>query len=152
MHVFQNSEEYSLAYVTEKIHGISNPDDDVKYENMQDEMEDLETGAVYLRPPVPIQQAENNWPLLTVSKGFFEGAMLSRGKSQVAAALAPEDDVEVVEGGGWGEDDDLRMDDEDAPEGEEGAEDGEENAGWEVEDVDLPPELEAAASTEEGKY
>ena len=30
-------------------------------------------GAQLLKPPPPIMQTEANWPLLTVSKGFFEG-------------------------------------------------------------------------------
>jgi hypothetical protein len=30
-------------------------------------------GAQLLTPPPPIMQTETNWPLLTVSKGFFEG-------------------------------------------------------------------------------
>lgn len=122
---------------------------------MSEELSSLENGAIYLRPPVPIQQAENNWPLLTVSKGFFEGAMMSRGKSQVAAALAPEDDGGVV-ADGWGNDEELGIDEE----GEEGADaeieggtEREESAGWDVEDVDLPPELEATtASNEDGYY
>lgn len=31
--------------------------------------------AQLLQPPVPIMQQESNWPLLTMTKGFFEGAM-----------------------------------------------------------------------------
>ena len=118
---------------------------------MKEELSDLEEGAIYLCPPVPVQQAENNWPLLTVSKGFFEGAMMSRGKSQVSAALAPAEEGEnVVEG--WGNDDELGMDEEDA-EDAKSVNEGDESAGWEVEDVDLPPELEASnAATDEGYY
>lgn len=117
---------------------------------MSEELSSLENGAIYLRPPVPIQQAENNWPLLTVSKGFFEGAMMSRGKSQIAAALAPEDDTGVT-ADAWGNDEELGIDDEEGIDAEIAAE-GEESAGWDVEDVDLPPELEAAATTNEDGY
>lgn len=142
-----------MAYVTEKIHGIpsSQEEDEVQYESMREELSSIEKSALYLRPPLPIQQAENNWPLLTVSKGFFEGAMMSRGKSQVAAALAPEDDDNVT-ADGWGNDEELGIDEE----GEEGAEatapEGEESAGWDVEDVDLPPELETTTATSEVRY
>ncbi|XP_011135745.1 coatomer subunit alpha [Harpegnathos saltator] len=150
--ILRNSGQASLAYVTEKIHGISNEDDDAQYQSMSEELSSLENGAIYLRPPVPIQQAENNWPLLTVSKGFFEGAMMSRGKSQVAAALAPEDDGGATTDG-WGNDEELGIDEE----GEEGvdaeiAAEGEESAGWDVEDVDLPPELEATTTANEDGY
>lgn len=139
-----------MAYVTEKIHGISNEEDDAQYESMSEELSELANGAVYLRPPVPIQQAENNWPLLTVSKGFFEGAMMSRGKSQVAAALAVEDDGQATPEG-WGNDEELGIDDEEIGDAEIAPE-GEENPGWDVEDVELPPELEAATTNEEGYY
>lgn len=120
---------------------------------MGEELSSLEKGALYLRPPLPVQQAENNWPLLTVSKGFFEGAMMSRGKSQVAAALAPTEDENSATADGWGNDEELGIDEE----GEEGANaetaaEGEESAGWDVEDVDLPPELDATTTNEEGYY
>lgn len=119
---------------------------------MSEELSSLEKGAIYLRPPVPIQQAENNWPLLTVSKGFFEGAMMSRGKSQVAAALAPEDDGGAT-ADGWGNDEELGID-EDGDEGMDAeiAPEGEESAGWDVEDVYLPPELEVTTGTNEDGY
>lgn len=149
--MLQNSGQASLAYVTEKIHGISSPEDDVQYSSMSEELSALEQRAEYLRPPVPIQQAENNWPLLTVSKGFFEGAIMSRGKSQVAAALAPEDD-NAVPAEGWGNDEELGIDEEEGIENENVPE-GEESAGWDVEDVDLPPELETpVVATEDGYY
>ena len=35
--------------------------------------------AKLLQPLVPILQNEGNWPLLTVSKTFFEGAMAAKG-------------------------------------------------------------------------
>ena len=37
--------------------------------------------AKLLQPPVPILQNEGNWPLLTVAKTFFEGAMAAKGNS-----------------------------------------------------------------------
>lgn len=139
--------------MTEKIHGIASEEDDSQYESMEEELHDLERGAVYLQPPIPTQQAENNWPLLTVSKGFFEGAMMSRGKTQVAAALAPEDDPSGPVDG-WGNDDELGMEDEEGGDVENIGE-TDEGAGWDVgdEDLELPPELEAAApATEDGYY
>lgn len=140
-----------MAYVTEKIHGISNEEDDAQYESMSEELSELEKGAIYLRPPVPIQQAETNWPLLTVSKGFFEGAMMSRSKTQVAAALALEDDGTATPEG-WGNDEELGVEDEDVADAEVAPE-GEETPGWDVEDVDLPPELETVTiANEEGYY
>ncbi|XP_063980334.1 coatomer subunit alpha [Diachasmimorpha longicaudata] len=150
--ILKDCGQSSLAAVTKKLHGISTEEDELETELIE-EMSDLERGAVYLRPPVPVQQAENNWPLLTVSKGFFEGAMMSRGKSQVAAALAAidtEDDTVAVEG--WGNDEELGMDDDEAAVVGDAGGDGEENAGWEVEDVDLPPELETTVASAEDGY
>lgn len=42
--------------------------------------------AVLLQPPCPINKSEENWPLLSVSKGFFDGAMGSR-KTALAAEV-----------------------------------------------------------------
>ena len=47
-------------------------------------MPDLYPGARLLQPPPPVCLQESNWPLLTVSKGFFEGAMASRGRCHVS--------------------------------------------------------------------
>ncbi|XP_066591304.1 coatomer subunit alpha [Prorops nasuta] len=148
--ILRNTGQVSLAYVTEKIHGISNSEDDVQYNSLTEELNLLEKGAVYLRPPVPIQQVENNWPLLTVSKGFFEGAMMSRGKSQVAAALALEEDNNGVVDG-WDNDEELGMDEDESGDVEI-LPDAEDATGWDVEDVDLPPELDSNAPAPEANY
>jgi len=39
--------------------------------------------AKLLLPPMPVQQMQSNWPLLTVSKGFFESAMTAKGMYDV---------------------------------------------------------------------
>uniref|UniRef100_A0A8C3LMD3 COPI coat complex subunit alpha n=1 Tax=Chrysolophus pictus TaxID=9089 RepID=A0A8C3LMD3_CHRPC len=92
---------------------------------------------------------DTNWPLLTVSKGFFEGTIASKGKG---GALAADIDIDNVGTEGWGEDAELQLDEDgfvDAGEGfgEEGLGKGqEEGGGWEVEeDLDLPPELDVPA-------
>lgn len=154
--ILKDAGQTSLSAVTKKIHGIATDDDEEQINIVDDEFAELERGAIYLRPPAPVQHAENNWPLLTVSKGFFEGAMMSRGKSQVAAALAAVENEDetgaAVEG--WGNDDELGMDDEEGVEGGDIPADGEDGgAGWDVEDVDLPPELETSvAAAEDGYY
>ena len=38
----------------------------------------VKSDAKLLLPPVPVQQMQANWPLLTVSKGFFESAMSAK--------------------------------------------------------------------------
>lgn len=42
--------------------------------------------AKLLQPPLPILQNEGNWPLLTVAKTFFEGAMAAKGEMQEGIA------------------------------------------------------------------
>lgn len=50
---------------------------------------------------------DTNWPLLTVSKGFFEGSIASKGKG---GALAADIDIDTVGTEGWGEDAELQLD------------------------------------------
>jgi coatomer subunit alpha len=78
------------------------------------QLPEADHSAVLLRPPIPASQAETNWPLLTVSKSFFEGAMASRNKRNINAALAVEEPTEGivdVDAGGWGDDAELKLDD-----------------------------------------
>lgn len=105
--------------------------------------------ATFLQPPPPIAQAESNWPLLTVSKGFFDGAMAARTIAAGSVAAVEDDDTGAADG--WGDDADLGLDDEDRPAGagrKGGDESGEEEeGGWEVgdDDLELPADLGAAA-------
>ena len=52
-------------------------------------------------------QIEENWPLLTVSKGFFEGAMMGKRSDLAAAVALLEDNVEAE---GWGDEAELEID------------------------------------------
>jgi coatomer protein complex subunit alpha (xenin) len=56
--------------------------------------------ASLLFPPTPIFR-ENNWPLLRVSKGYFDGPVVQ--KAEAGAGGADELDGDI--GGGWGGDD-----------------------------------------------
>lgn len=40
---------------------------------------DIDHNAKLLQPPAPVMPLDTNWPLLTVSKGFFEGTIASKG-------------------------------------------------------------------------
>lgn len=42
---------------------------------------DIDPNAKLLQPPAPVMPLDTNWPLLTVSKGFFEGTIASKGIS-----------------------------------------------------------------------
>lgn len=62
----------SLAYLTAVAHGFDDEAEDLK-ESCGDipSFPDVRQTAKFLRPPPPIQQAENNWPLLTVNRVSF---------------------------------------------------------------------------------
>ena len=46
-------------------------------------MPEVDPNAQLLQPSPPINPLDTNWPLLTVSKGFFEGAISAKGESYV---------------------------------------------------------------------
>merc|ERR1712142_741768 len=137
----------SLAYLTAATHGLQEEAEKIK-EGVDTDKTPLPSpalGARLLQPPPPIAQSEQNWPLLTVSRGFFDSAMIAGKKSEgVAAGLVAEDDGGEAEG--WG-DDDLGLDDEDGGDEFKDAEDEGEGDGWAAEDdIELPPDLDLVSS------
>ena len=80
--------QIALAYATAATHGLSE-----EAERLSDGLEDppeLDPKARLLLPPPPILK-EDNWPLLTVSKGFFEN-LVATGKgaaSRSCSSAAP---------------------------------------------------------------
>ncbi|KAJ8876168.1 hypothetical protein PR048_024077 [Dryococelus australis] len=158
--ILKNCNQNSLAYLTAATHGLTEEAEELKsqFDPEKDCLPEVNPNAVFLKPPVPIRQAESNWPLLTVSKGFFEGAMAARGKGPVSTALAA-DVAEDTSAEGWGADAELGLDDDGlgADEDRETITPGDaEGGGWDVgdEDLDLPPELEGSAGStgEEGYF
>lgn len=165
--ILEQCGQKSLAYMTAKTHCLYD-----EVERLDEAIEDpIDTNpdAKLLRPPVPITQQESNWPLLSISKGFFEGAIASRsGGSSLAKAASgstseaikmPSTALQAVDvgnaGGAWNDDDEIQLDDEEV--GEDGVplETSGGDAGWDVDDneLDIPADLIAAvpeASTEEG--
>ncbi|MGR0260879.1 hypothetical protein, partial [Klebsiella pneumoniae] len=86
----------SLAYLTAAYHGFDQEAEQLK-EICEGHVPELDPNAVLLKPPVPIIQSEENWPLLTVSKGFFEGAMmLGSGGAVTAPALEEPVPVKMI--------------------------------------------------------
>ena len=75
--ILQNCGQDSLAFLTAKTHGLDEEAEAVQASMPEGaELPEVLSGAALLKPPPPISQAEANWPLLTVSKGFFEGIYL----------------------------------------------------------------------------
>jgi coatomer protein complex subunit alpha (xenin) len=98
--IFEESGHLPLAYATATTHGLT----DVA-ERLRELLEDVlptvppPEKSFLLMPPKPIVQ-ESNWPLLTVSKGFFEGAFGESGAVDLEEEAAE---------GAWGEDLDLEV-------------------------------------------
>lgn len=154
--ILKNCEQRSLAYLLAATHNLEEEAESIKADMdlTKDQLPSVSSDAVLLKPPVPIMQAETNWPLLTVSKGFFEGAAVSRGKSGVTVLSA--EAVEDTGADGWGADAELGLDEEGLsgdvePESGAGGE-ADEGGGWDVgdEDLDLPPELETSTAQGSG--
>ncbi|KAL1232850.1 Coatomer subunit alpha [Trichinella spiralis] len=112
------------------------------------------SNAKLLIPPPVIYRNDENWPHLTVSKGYFE-AQLSKSATEVGKTL--EDplgvvDADIVEAGeGWGENEDLLKTPEIGDEEVKEFELEDDGGGWEVDDnIDLPPDLlELSSPTDE---
>uniref|UniRef100_H2YWH8 Uncharacterized protein n=1 Tax=Ciona savignyi TaxID=51511 RepID=H2YWH8_CIOSA len=141
--VLRGCGQKSLAYLTAKTHGL-----DEEASQLEDEdSPSIPENAVLLQPPPPIQQCEENWPLLTVSKGFFQESRV--GKGGAVGGLAADVDLDVDDGG-WGDDVDIILDEDGAIVDDEfqDADDGGagEGGGWDVDDddLDLPADLDIA--------
>ena len=83
-----------MAYLCAVTHGLQEESEALKaiLEKSEVSLPQPDPNSL-LQPPCPINKSEENWPLLSVSKGFFEGAMGSR-----KTALAAEVPDNLVEG------------------------------------------------------
>ncbi|KAF2322843.1 hypothetical protein GH714_031320 [Hevea brasiliensis] len=118
--ILENAGHLPLAYVTAKVHGLEDVAEHLAAE-LGDNVPSVPEGKVpsLLMPPVPVM-CGGDWPLLRVMKGIFEGGLDNMGRG---GADEDEDtgEVAILEDG-------------------EVAEENEEEGGWELEDLELPPE------------
>ncbi|KAI1280548.1 Coatomer subunit alpha [Halotydeus destructor] len=152
--ILENCGQTSLAYLTASTYGLESEAEELHSKlDPRDELPVANPDADLLQPPPPIRQCEDNWPLLTVSKGFFEGAMAavkSKTGAQAATDFVADDDADA----GWGDDADLMLDEdgnvvEDIDKVSGAGDDG--DGGWDVDDEDLElPELEPGGDTTGG--
>ncbi|XP_011503846.1 PREDICTED: coatomer subunit alpha [Ceratosolen solmsi marchali] len=141
--ILKISGQKSLACVTNYIHKLNVIEDKLQNNYVDNQCIDIDKEAVYLCPPIPIFQTDNNWPLLTISKGFFDCTILSKNKSQVNALLAPRENIITIEGWGSEEDENNVIDEVKNYEYTNEIIDSQnEAAGWDVEDVDIPIEIQ----------
>lgn len=138
--ILEESGHAPLAYVTAVAHGLEETAERLAAELGENVPPLGEAKSTLLLPLTPILR-EDNWPLLVVSKGLFGGALVDGG----AAATEVEDEV----AGAWGDEVEIpevgAAEDENGEivvggvEGEGEDEDGE--GGWEMEDLELPPDV-----------
>ncbi|GKV24127.1 hypothetical protein SLEP1_g33778 [Rubroshorea leprosula] len=140
--ILENAGHLPLAYITASVHGLQDVAERLAIE-LGDNVPSLPEGKVpaLLMAPSPVV-CGGDWPLLRVVKGIFEGGLDSVGRGNV-------DEEEEGAEGDWGEE--LEMVDADGlqngdvsailEDGEE-VEGNEEEGGWDLEDLDLPPEAD----------
>lgn len=108
-----------------------------------EDITDLPATGQLLKPPTPIiRQHDSNWPLLTVSRSFFDSAFTNTDNNPLAAPLTLAEDIDEI-GGDWGGDDDLgfNVDGEKVDDHRVEGEVLEEGSGWDI-DVDLNVQLD----------
>jgi coatomer protein complex subunit alpha (xenin) len=172
--VLAESGQTSLAYVTAATHGLAEEAEALGAELGAAAPALPPGGGRLLLPPAPIMR-ESNWPLLTVSKGFFETLATKdaeRAKAGAAGAAAAAAALEQVDlsaaGGAWGDDDDedggmglgLGLGEgggggggggpRDLAGGGDSDDEGDGDGGWEMEDLELPAEALAEAAPAAG--
>lgn len=137
--VLEESGQIPLAYVAAKTHGLVDEAERLR-EGLTEEPEVDLTDASLLLPPAPITR-QGNWPLLTVSRGFFDGMvskMDGKAKSRITAEVA-EGMEEIEAGGAWGDEGELDLGGEASDNFEDAVEDvhgdgGDgEDEGWDME-------------------
>ncbi|XP_026676159.1 LOW QUALITY PROTEIN: coatomer subunit alpha-like [Diaphorina citri] len=107
--ILKSCGQTSLAYLTAATHGLSEEaaelESNLRTADPNATLPTVHPEAQLLRPPAPVAEAETNWPLLTVSKSFFEGAGLMKSDviNNIDSSLAATE-VDVQ---GWGDDADL---------------------------------------------
>ncbi|XP_022827317.1 coatomer subunit alpha isoform X2 [Spodoptera litura] len=155
--LLKNAGQISLAYLTAINHKQLEEAEQLKamLEAANLPIPEPNPDAQLLRPPLPVHSAQPNWPLLAVSKSFFEvagGARAGADTSAVAAAAVTDEPLEAA--GAWGDDEDVLQDDNkgEGDDGEEVMEDACDDGGWDVgdEDLELPEELAPVSADIDG--
>jgi coatomer protein complex subunit alpha (xenin) len=84
--VLEQCGQRSLAYLTARTHGLEEDAERLAQTFEEDAvLPQVDADAQLLRPPVPIAQQEGNWPLLSVSKGFFDTAIVGKANTNASA-------------------------------------------------------------------
>ncbi|KAJ1435979.1 WD40/YVTN repeat-like-containing domain superfamily [Sesbania bispinosa] len=142
--ILENVGHLPLAYITASVHGLHDVAERLAAE-LGDNVPSLPEGKVpsLLIPPSPVL-CGTDWPLLRVMRGIFDGAFDNSGHGAV------DEEYEAADGD-WGEELDI-VDVDGLQNGDiaatlalddgEVAEENDEEGGWEMEDLELPPEAD----------
>uniref|UniRef100_A0A914ZVK8 Coatomer subunit alpha n=1 Tax=Parascaris univalens TaxID=6257 RepID=A0A914ZVK8_PARUN len=169
INVLKDVGQTSLAYLTAATHGYKEETEQLEAE-LKAKGQNLplvDPNARLLIPPPPIHQMQENWPLLTTSRGLFDSQLLSAAggvgvqatkAARAAAAFAHDEEADIVAGDAWGGDD-VMLDEEGNPDIDEvdlldGKPDAVED-GWDVDDdLALPADVDVRAGVddEDGFY
>ena len=143
-----------MAYLTAHSHGLTEEAESILASTglTVEDITDLPATGQLLRPPIPIiKQHDSNWPLLTVSRSFFDSAFTNTDNNPLAAPLTFADSSEGIDeiGGDWGGDDDLgfNADNEKVDDQRVEGEVLEEGSGWDI-DADLNVQLDKEIAQE----
>merc|ERR1712131_562817 len=88
VNILKNCGQKSLAYLTAATHGLTEQAEGMKEQAPADSLPEPLADASLLIPPPPVHRNTENWPLLTVSKGFFDGAIQQKKSGTSGAGLA----------------------------------------------------------------
>ena len=139
--ILENAGHLPLAYIAARVHGLHDTAERLAAE-LGDNVPTLPEGKSpsLLMPPSPVT-CSGDWPLLRVMKGIFEGGLETVGRNA-------EEEYEEATDADWGEDLDI-VDVENMQNGvinavleDEDVHEENENGGWDLEDLELPPEID----------
>ncbi|KAJ8762252.1 hypothetical protein K2173_007408 [Erythroxylum novogranatense] len=139
--ILENAGHLPLAYITATTHGLHDIADRLAAE-LEDNLPKIPEGKSpsLLMPPSPIL-CGGDWPLLRVMRGMFDGGLDNTGKHA-------HEEYEDAADADWGEDLDI-VDVVNMPNGDvsmvledEEVHEDNDDGGWEVEDLDLPPDVD----------
>ncbi|CAD5114426.1 DgyrCDS3559 [Dimorphilus gyrociliatus] len=134
--ILQDCGRKSLAYLAAATHGLDEEAEQlkVKLESANEKVPEIMPDAQLLQPQPPIAQHETNWPLLTVSKGFFERRWAAGGTAQRQDKLIAVDDGEDAE---WSDNEVIIDEDGAIIEVNEEDVEAKEGDGWDPDDADI---------------
>ncbi|WOL05641.1 coatomer subunit alpha-1-like [Canna indica] len=140
--ILENAGHLPLAYVTAATHGLKDVADRLATE-LGENVPSLPEGKVQslLMPPEPLM-CSGDWPLLRVMRGIFDngldtGRAANEEEEEATGAEWADEELDIVDVDGMIQNADIVAELED----EEANEDNEEG-GWDLEDLELPPEAD----------